>query len=174
LKYLLHILEKITEAGAEFRSVTEHVDTTTPAGRMMLQMHGAFAELERSMVREREILSKVVYGQAAHPVKVLAKAATSVACRRRSETVLPSHPGLRTTCSTRSCARTQELLFYTVVRVSELIHIEVGDVDLDACKSFIIRGKGGHGSPHLFPAGFRLVLKNHLHAAPRKSITGIP
>ena len=27
-----------------------------------------------------------------------------------------------------------KLLFYTAVRVSELVHIEVGDVDLDACK----------------------------------------
>jgi len=37
------MLEKITEAGGGFRSITEHVDTTTPAVRMMLQMLGAFA-----------------------------------------------------------------------------------------------------------------------------------
>jgi DNA invertase Pin-like site-specific DNA recombinase len=53
LKDMLLILEKITEAGAGFRSLTEHIDTTTPAGRMMLQMLGSFAEFERSMVRER-------------------------------------------------------------------------------------------------------------------------
>jgi DNA invertase Pin-like site-specific DNA recombinase len=53
LKDLLNILEKINDAGAGFRSITEHVDTTTPAGRMMLQMIGAFAEFERSMIRER-------------------------------------------------------------------------------------------------------------------------
>jgi DNA invertase Pin-like site-specific DNA recombinase len=53
LKDLLHILDKINNAGAGFRSLTENVDTTTPAGRMMLQMLGAFAEFERSMVRER-------------------------------------------------------------------------------------------------------------------------
>jgi DNA invertase Pin-like site-specific DNA recombinase len=53
LKDLLHILEQIAEANAGFRSLTEHVDTTTPAGRVMLQMLGAFAEFERSMVRER-------------------------------------------------------------------------------------------------------------------------
>src|SRR5215467_5975573 len=53
LKDLLHILEKITEAKAGFRSLTEAINTTTSAGRMMLQMLGAFAEFERSMVRER-------------------------------------------------------------------------------------------------------------------------
>jgi DNA invertase Pin-like site-specific DNA recombinase len=53
LKDMLLILEKITEAGAGFRSLSEHIDTTTLAGRMMLQMLGSFAEFERSMVRER-------------------------------------------------------------------------------------------------------------------------
>jgi DNA invertase Pin-like site-specific DNA recombinase len=53
LKDLLLILEKIDKAGAGFRSVTEHVDTTTSAGRMMMQMLGSFAEFERSMIRER-------------------------------------------------------------------------------------------------------------------------
>jgi len=53
LKDLLHILEKIGEARAGFRSLTEQIDTTTPAGRMMMQMIGAFAEFERAMIRER-------------------------------------------------------------------------------------------------------------------------
>jgi DNA invertase Pin-like site-specific DNA recombinase len=33
LKDLLHIMEKISDADAAFRSLTEHIDTTTPAGR---------------------------------------------------------------------------------------------------------------------------------------------
>ena len=41
------------EAGAGFRSLTEAIDTTTPAGRMMMQMVGAFAEFERAMLKER-------------------------------------------------------------------------------------------------------------------------
>jgi len=36
-----------------FRSLTEAIDTTTPAGRMMMQMIGSFAEFERAMLRER-------------------------------------------------------------------------------------------------------------------------
>ena len=53
LKDLLHILERVEAAGAGFRSLTEAVDTAGPAGRMMMQMLGAFAEFERAMVRER-------------------------------------------------------------------------------------------------------------------------
>ena len=33
--------------------LTEAIDTTTPAGRMMMQMVGTFAEFERAMLRER-------------------------------------------------------------------------------------------------------------------------
>ena len=53
LKDVLHIMERIAAAGAGFRSITEAIDTTTPAGRMMMQMVGAFAEFERAMIRER-------------------------------------------------------------------------------------------------------------------------
>jgi len=53
LKDVLHIMERIAEVGAGFRSVTENIDTTTPAGRMMMQMVGSFAEFERAMIRER-------------------------------------------------------------------------------------------------------------------------
>lgn len=53
LKDVLHIMERIAEGGAGFRSVTENIDTTTPAGRMMMQMVGSFAEFERAMIRER-------------------------------------------------------------------------------------------------------------------------
>ena len=47
LKDLLVIMEQIDKAGAGFRSLTESIDTTTPAGRMMMQMVGSFAEFER-------------------------------------------------------------------------------------------------------------------------------
>lgn len=53
LRDVLLLLERLREAGAGFQSLTEAIDTTTPAGRMMLQMLGAFAEFEREMVRER-------------------------------------------------------------------------------------------------------------------------
>ena len=53
LKDLLWLLERIEQAGAGFRSVTESIDTTTAAGRMLMQMLGAFAEFERAMIQER-------------------------------------------------------------------------------------------------------------------------
>lgn len=52
---LLRILGRIEEAGASFRSLTEPIDTGTPAGRMLVHLLGAFAEFERSMIRERSM-----------------------------------------------------------------------------------------------------------------------
>ena len=46
-------MERIKEAEAGFRSLTEAIDTTTAPGRMMMQMVGAFAEFERAILRER-------------------------------------------------------------------------------------------------------------------------
>ena len=60
-----------------------------------------------------------------------------------------------------------KLLFYTAVRVSELVRIRVSDIDAEACKIFIDHGKGGKDRYILFPAGYRLVLKSHLQAHPR-------
>jgi DNA invertase Pin-like site-specific DNA recombinase len=53
LRDVLLIMEKLGEANARFRSLTESVDTTTPAGRMMLHIVGSFAKYERAMLHER-------------------------------------------------------------------------------------------------------------------------
>ncbi len=53
LKDLLVIIERINLKGAGFKSLTESIDTISPAGRMMMQMIGSFAEFEREMIRER-------------------------------------------------------------------------------------------------------------------------
>ena len=49
----LALMEKIVQAGAGFRSLTEAIDTNSPGGRMMMQIVGTFAEFERAMLRER-------------------------------------------------------------------------------------------------------------------------
>ena len=53
LKDVLTIMERVQQAKSGFRSLTEAIDTTTPGGRMMMQMVGSFAEFEREMLRER-------------------------------------------------------------------------------------------------------------------------
>jgi site-specific DNA recombinase len=50
---LAHILEELDAAGVAFRSATEPFDTATPAGRMMVQMLGVFAEFERATIIDR-------------------------------------------------------------------------------------------------------------------------
>ncbi len=50
---LLGIISRIEDAGASFQSLTEPIDTSTGAGRMMVHMLGAFAEFERGIIRER-------------------------------------------------------------------------------------------------------------------------
>lgn len=53
LKDVLTLMEEIAKAEAGFRSLTEAIDTTSPSGRMLMQMVGSFAEFERAMLRER-------------------------------------------------------------------------------------------------------------------------
>jgi site-specific recombinase XerD len=60
-----------------------------------------------------------------------------------------------------------KLLFYTAVRVSELVGIRVADVDAQQCKIFINQGKGSKDRYILFPRSFRLVLRSHLQAHPK-------
>ncbi len=52
---LAHLLDELDQAGVAFRSATEPFDTTTAAGRMMVQMLGVFAEFERATIIDRVI-----------------------------------------------------------------------------------------------------------------------
>lgn len=55
LKHLLVILDQLAAAGVTLRSLTEPIDTSTPVGRMIVQMLGVVAEFERSLIRERTL-----------------------------------------------------------------------------------------------------------------------
>ena len=50
---LLNKMGKIEKAGARFRSLTEQIDTTTPAGKLLFHVLGALAEFERDLIVER-------------------------------------------------------------------------------------------------------------------------
>lgn len=50
-----HIMEKIQQAEVGFRSLTKHIDSTSPAGHMLIQIVSSFAEFERAIIRERTL-----------------------------------------------------------------------------------------------------------------------
>ncbi len=56
---LLAIIDRMKSMGAEIRSLNEPLDTSTPLGVFMLQMLGAVAQLERSMIRERSMAGQI-------------------------------------------------------------------------------------------------------------------
>lgn len=60
-----------------------------------------------------------------------------------------------------------KMLFFTAVRVGELVKIKVSDIDFNQCKIFIEEGKGRKDRYILFPNNFRLVLQSHLRANPK-------
>ncbi|MBY0472626.1 recombinase family protein [bacterium] len=53
LKDLLSLLETLQDCRVDFISMKDHIDLTTPAGRLMAHLIGAFAEFEASLIRER-------------------------------------------------------------------------------------------------------------------------
>lgn len=59
LSDLLAILSSVKQVGACVKSLTEPIDTTTPLGEFTVQILGAVAQLERSMIRERVIAGQI-------------------------------------------------------------------------------------------------------------------
>ncbi|PZR90885.1 MAG: DNA invertase [Stutzerimonas stutzeri] len=53
VSHLLTIIDELEQCGGSFRSLRDPIDTTTPQGRFSLQVLGAVAELERSLISER-------------------------------------------------------------------------------------------------------------------------
>jgi site-specific DNA recombinase len=55
LRDTAQLLEDLDEAGVVFRSATEPFDTSTPMGRMLLQMLAMFAQFERDTIIDRVV-----------------------------------------------------------------------------------------------------------------------
>jgi DNA invertase Pin-like site-specific DNA recombinase len=55
LRDLLDVAEGLRERGVALRSLTEHIDTSTAAGKMLYAVLGAVAQFERDVLRERTI-----------------------------------------------------------------------------------------------------------------------
>ena len=50
---LLQTIQELEAAGVDLYLDQQSIDTTTPMGKLMFQVTGAFAEFERSMIRQR-------------------------------------------------------------------------------------------------------------------------
>jgi DNA invertase Pin-like site-specific DNA recombinase len=53
LRHLIDTVGELERRGVGFKSLREHVDTTTPGGRLVFHLFGALAEFERDLIRER-------------------------------------------------------------------------------------------------------------------------
>ena len=55
LNHLLETVGQLQKTGRGFRSLREHIDTTTPGGKRVFHLFGALAEFEREVIRERTL-----------------------------------------------------------------------------------------------------------------------
>ena len=53
LRHLLEVVGDLEKHGVALKSLTESIDTSTPAGRLVFHTFGALAEFERDLIRER-------------------------------------------------------------------------------------------------------------------------
>lgn len=51
---LLELVDRLSKEGVQFESKKEAIDTSTPAGKFMLTVFGAMAQLERDYILERQ------------------------------------------------------------------------------------------------------------------------
>lgn len=60
LAELIQTINRAREKGANFRCLTQQIDTTTPMGVLIFHIFGAIAEFERELIRERTIAGLAV------------------------------------------------------------------------------------------------------------------
>lgn len=53
LKHLITVVSDLEDRGVGFRSLSESIDTTTSAGKLIFHVFAALAEFERDLIRER-------------------------------------------------------------------------------------------------------------------------
>ena len=53
LQHLLSMFNEFNKRGIHFIASTQNIDTSSPSGRLQMQIMGAFAEFEREIIRER-------------------------------------------------------------------------------------------------------------------------
>ena len=55
LTQLIEIVTELQQRNIEFQSLTEHIDTASPGGKLIFHIFGALAEFERDLIRERTL-----------------------------------------------------------------------------------------------------------------------
>jgi DNA invertase Pin-like site-specific DNA recombinase len=88
---LLHTIQELEAAGVDLYLDQQAIDTTTPAGRLMFQVTGAFAEFERSMIRQRV---NAGLKRAVEAGKPLGRPRISAAVEKRIQTQLRAGKGM--------------------------------------------------------------------------------
>src|SRR5215472_11113380 len=53
LKHMVELSAELERRGIHFQSLTEHIDTSTPAGKLVYHIFAAIGEFERDLIRER-------------------------------------------------------------------------------------------------------------------------
>jgi DNA invertase Pin-like site-specific DNA recombinase len=53
LQHLIEVVHKLEEENKGFQSLTEHIDTTSPTGKLVFHIFAALAEFEKSLIRQR-------------------------------------------------------------------------------------------------------------------------
>jgi DNA invertase Pin-like site-specific DNA recombinase len=59
LWHILHTVKELTDRGMTLVSTSDGIDSSTPAGRMIIGVLGSSAEYERELVKERTPLKRV-------------------------------------------------------------------------------------------------------------------
>lgn len=55
LRHLVSLIDEFSTLGVQFVSIGDQIDMTTASGRLMLHIIAAFADFERSLIRERTV-----------------------------------------------------------------------------------------------------------------------
>jgi DNA invertase Pin-like site-specific DNA recombinase len=58
--HILHTVKDLTDRGVTLVSVTDGIDSSTAAGRMMIGVLGSLAEYERELIKERTALKRAM------------------------------------------------------------------------------------------------------------------
>jgi DNA invertase Pin-like site-specific DNA recombinase len=91
---LLGTIQTLEACGVDLYLDQQSIDTTTPAGKLMFQVTGAFAEFERSMIRQRV---NAGLKRAVEAGKTLGRPRIDPAIEKRIQAQLRAGKGINTT-----------------------------------------------------------------------------